>query len=94
MRPPSGPGRLGDDHFLAVGAGRPGDPTNWVPMPEQPAGLPTMANILAMGGAHANSMFVAAADRIGAYYKITDPEIRNHLFAMTKTLGARSRGDS
>lgn len=40
-------------------------PTNWVPMPEQPAGLPTMANILAMGGAHANSMFVAAADRIG-----------------------------
>ena len=40
-------------------------PTNWVPMPEQPAGLPKMANILAMGGAHANSMFVAAADRIG-----------------------------
>ena len=40
-------------------------PTNWVPMPEQPAGLPEMANILAMGGAHANSMFVAAADRIG-----------------------------
>ena len=26
-------------------------PTNWVPMPEQPAGLPKMANILAMGGA-------------------------------------------
>ena len=40
-------------------------PTNWVPMPEQPAGLPEMANILAMGGAHANSMFVAAADRVG-----------------------------
>ncbi len=31
---------------------------------------------------------------VRAYYKITDPEIRKHLFAMTKTLGARSRGDS
>ena len=40
-------------------------PTNWVPMPEQPDGLPKMSNILAMGGAHANSMYVAAADRIG-----------------------------
>ena len=40
-------------------------PTNWVPMPEQPATLPEMANILAMGGAHANAMFVAAADRVG-----------------------------
>lgn len=40
-------------------------PTNWVPMPEQPAGLPVMANIVAMSGAHSNSMFVAAADRIG-----------------------------
>ena len=40
-------------------------PTNWVPMPDQPAGLPKMSNILAMGGAHSNSMFVAAADRIG-----------------------------
>lgn len=39
--------------------------TNWVPMPEQPGNLPMMANVLAMGGAHANSMFVAAADRIG-----------------------------
>ena len=39
--------------------------TNWVPMPEQPDHFPMMANILAMGGAHANSMFVAAADRIG-----------------------------
>jgi predicted amidohydrolase len=34
-------------------------------MPEQPGNLPVMANILAMGGAHSNSMFVAAADRIG-----------------------------
>ncbi len=40
-------------------------PTNWVPMPEQPEQLPKMSNILAMAGAHANSMFVAAADRIG-----------------------------
>ena len=40
-------------------------PTNWVPMPGQPDNFPVMANILAMGGAHANSMFVAAADRVG-----------------------------
>ena len=40
-------------------------PTNWVPMPDQPEHLPMMANILAMSGAHSNSMFVAAADRIG-----------------------------
>lgn len=40
-------------------------PTNWVPMPQQPTGLPVMANILAMAGAHSNSMFVACADRIG-----------------------------
>ncbi len=25
---------------------------------------------------------------VRAYYKISDPEIRKHLFAMTKTLGA------
>ena len=40
-------------------------PTNWVPMPAQPRDLPVMANILAMSGAHSNSMFVAAADRVG-----------------------------
>jgi N-carbamoylputrescine amidase len=40
-------------------------PTNWVPMPHQPADLPVMANVLAMGGAHSNSMFVVAADRVG-----------------------------
>ena len=40
-------------------------PTNWVQMPDQPDHLPMMANILAMSGAHSNSMFVAAADRIG-----------------------------
>jgi N-carbamoylputrescine amidase len=39
--------------------------TNWVPMAEQPAHLPMMANVLAMAGAHSNSMFVAAADRVG-----------------------------
>ena len=32
---------------------------------EQPSNQPVMANILAMGGAHSNSMFVAAADRVG-----------------------------
>ncbi len=31
---------------------------------------------------------------VRAYYKITDPEIRKHLFEMTKTLGARLSGDS
>lgn len=40
-------------------------PTNWVPMPGQPDGLPVMANMLAMSGAHANGMVVAAADRVG-----------------------------
>jgi predicted amidohydrolase len=40
-------------------------PTNWVPMPDQPGSLPVMANILAMSGAHSNSLFVAAADRVG-----------------------------
>lgn len=40
-------------------------PTNWVPMPGQPDDQPKMANVLAMGGAHSNSMFVACADRIG-----------------------------
>ena len=40
-------------------------PTNWVPMPGQPANMMVMANVLAMGGAHSNSMYVAAADRVG-----------------------------
>jgi N-carbamoylputrescine amidase len=40
-------------------------PTNWVPMPSQPGNMLVMANVLAMGGAHANSMYVAAADRVG-----------------------------
>lgn len=40
-------------------------PTNWVPMPNQPADQFSMSNILCMAAAHSNSMFVAAADRIG-----------------------------
>ena len=40
-------------------------PTNWVPMPDQPKKLPVMANILVMGAAHSNSVFIAAADRVG-----------------------------
>jgi predicted amidohydrolase len=30
----------------------------------QPAELPAMANLLAMGGAHSNGLFVATADRV------------------------------
>ncbi len=30
---------------------------------------------------------------VRAYYKITDPDIRKHLFAMTKTLGAAASKD-
>jgi predicted amidohydrolase len=40
-------------------------PTNWVPIPGQPEEREAMANILCMAAAHANSMFVAAADRVG-----------------------------
>ncbi len=40
-------------------------PTNWVPIPGQASGQQAMANILAMGAAHSNSMFVACADRVG-----------------------------
>jgi predicted amidohydrolase len=40
-------------------------PTNWVPIPGQVERREAMANILCMAGAHANSVFVAAADRIG-----------------------------
>ena len=40
-------------------------PTNWVPMPNQPADSYSMSNILCMAGAHSNSLFVAAACRIG-----------------------------
>jgi N-carbamoylputrescine amidase len=40
-------------------------PTNWVPIPGQDPGREAMANILCMAAAHTNSMFVAAANRIG-----------------------------
>jgi len=40
-------------------------PTNWVPIPGQAKNREAMANILVMSAAHANSVFVAAADRVG-----------------------------
>ena len=40
-------------------------PTNWVPIPGQSEGREAMANILAMGAAHSNSIFIACADRVG-----------------------------
>jgi predicted amidohydrolase len=40
-------------------------PTNWVPMPDQPANEPAMAHILHRAAAHSNGIFVACADRIG-----------------------------
>ena len=39
--------------------------TNWVPIPGQDPKREAMANILVMAAAHVNSVFVAAADRIG-----------------------------
>lgn len=41
-------------------------PTNWVPIPGQKEGERAMANMLVMAAAHSNSVFIAAADRIGA----------------------------
>src|SRR5262249_62326873 len=40
-------------------------PTNWVPIPGQAQDREAMANVLCMAAAHSNSLFVAAADRIG-----------------------------
>lgn len=40
-------------------------PTAWVPIPGQDPNREAMANIVAMGSAHSNSVFVACADRIG-----------------------------
>jgi len=40
-------------------------PTNWVPIPGQDPSQPAMANVLAMAAAHSNSLFIAAADRVG-----------------------------
>ncbi|MDG2026730.1 MAG: nitrilase family protein [Acidimicrobiales bacterium] len=41
-------------------------PSNWVPVPTQRDDLPVMANLLCMTNAHANLVYVAAADRVGA----------------------------
>lgn len=40
-------------------------PTNWVPIPGQDPTREAMANILTMASAHANSIYIAAADRVG-----------------------------
>jgi predicted amidohydrolase len=40
-------------------------PTNWVPIPGQDSKREAMANILCMAAAHSNSVFIAAADRVG-----------------------------
>lgn len=40
-------------------------PTNWVPIPGQAPDREAMANILVMAAAHSNSIFIAAADRVG-----------------------------
>ena len=40
-------------------------PTNWVPMPGQPADAMAMANTLVMANAHSNGLSVVCADRIG-----------------------------
>lgn len=40
-------------------------PTNWVPIPGQDPKREAMANIVAMAAAHTNSIYVAAANRIG-----------------------------
>lgn len=41
-------------------------PTNWVPIPGQDESREAMANILVMAAAHSNSVFIAAADRVGS----------------------------
>jgi N-carbamoylputrescine amidase len=40
-------------------------PTNWVPMPQQPADRPAMATTLAMAGAHSNALNIVCANRTG-----------------------------
>ncbi len=40
-------------------------PTNWVPIPGQDQKREAMATILTMAAAHSNSVFIAAADRVG-----------------------------
>jgi predicted amidohydrolase len=40
-------------------------PTNWIPMQGHRDDSPAMATILTRSGAHSNSIFIAAADRVG-----------------------------
>ncbi|WP_200524913.1 nitrilase family protein [Burkholderia pseudomallei] len=40
-------------------------PTNWVPIPGQPADRPAMATTLTMAAAHSNGLMIACANRIG-----------------------------
>ncbi|WP_433046246.1 nitrilase family protein [Dactylosporangium sp. CS-033363] len=40
-------------------------PSNWVPVPNQPADGPAMAHLMCMTGAHSNQCFVAGISRIG-----------------------------
>lgn len=40
-------------------------PSNWVPVPGQPASVPAMANLLCMTGAHSNQCYVAGVSRVG-----------------------------
>lgn len=40
-------------------------PTNWVPMPSQPADRPAMATTLTMAAAHSNGLAIACANRVG-----------------------------
>jgi predicted amidohydrolase len=41
-------------------------PTNWVPIPGQAEDRPAMATVLCMANAHSNSVYIAAADRVGS----------------------------
>ena len=54
-------------------------PTNWVPIPGQDKDREAMANILVMAAAHSNSVFVAAADRVGV--ERTQPFVGQSLIA-------------
>lgn len=41
-------------------------PTNWVPMPGQPADRAAMATTLAMANAHSNALAIVCANRVGS----------------------------
>lgn len=41
-------------------------PSNWVPVPGQPADAPLMANLMCMTGAHSNKLYVVGVSRVGA----------------------------